>query len=66
MCGKKNCGDCSGCGECDQPAEIKYSSQIQYDGPKIVLPGIGLTIEKCTPLNEVISILANKINELHP
>lgn len=63
-----NCGNitCGGCNTCNEPVEIKYSSQIQYDGPKIDLPGIDLLIEKCDPLNEVIEKLANKINELHP
>jgi hypothetical protein len=66
MC--QNCGNagCGGCKDCEHPVEIKYTSQIQYDGPRIEYPEIDLVIEKCTPLNEIIALFAEKLNELNP
>jgi len=66
MCQNCSKSNCSGCSDCTKSVELKYSSQVCYDGDTISLPAIGLTIEKGEPLNNVISILANKINELHP
>ena len=63
MCAKNNC---NGCDDCTKLTELKYTSQIIYDGDKIELPGISLVIEPCDTLNDIIARLANKINELHP
>jgi hypothetical protein len=61
-----NCGVSSCTGTCDKPAEIKYTSQIIYDGPLINYPGIDLTIEPCDDLNDIIAKFAEKLNELAP
>jgi hypothetical protein len=57
-----NCGN-TGC-NCAKDAQIKYTSQIIYDGDKQVLLNAGITIEKCDTLNDIIVKLANKIEEL--
>ena len=54
--------DCNG--DCSKRSELYNSSQIQYDGPKITLPNSGIVIEPCDNLNDIISLLANKIEEL--
>lgn len=56
-CGSKNC-------DCTQSNEIKYTSQIVYDGDTLPLLNAGITIEKCDTLNDVILKFANKIEEL--
>ena len=59
--------NCKGCNDCDKPTEIKYTSQIEYDGELIDLTdSIGLVIEPCENLNDIIKKIAEKINELHP
>ena len=60
MC-QNNCNDCN---DCTKSSEIKYSSQIIYDGDKMVLLNSGITIEPCDILNDIIVKLANKIEEL--
>lgn len=64
-CGNNNCGGC-GTPTCEKPTELKYTSQIVYDGDTINLVGINLTIECGDNLNDILAALANKINELHP
>jgi hypothetical protein len=56
-CGTSNC-------DCSKATEIKYTSQIIYDGEKKVLVTAGITIEKCDSLNDIISKFADKIEEL--
>ncbi len=65
-CGNNNCNGCNSV-SCPKPTEIKYTSQIQYDGDLIDLSAsIGLTIEPCDNLNDIIKAIAEKIEELHP
>jgi len=61
MCAN-NCNDDCGC---TKSSEIKYSSQIIYDGEKLDLPNSEILIQKCDSLNDIIAQLANKIEELN-
>ena len=63
MCDCNN--NCKGCDDCAKPTELKYTSQIVYDGDKIDLPITGIVIEPCETVNDVIKKLAEKIEELH-
>lgn len=56
-----NCNDDCGC---TKSSEIKYTSQIIYDGEKLDLLNSGILIQPCDTLNDVITQLANKIEIL--
>jgi hypothetical protein len=65
-CGNSSCHDCNGV-VCPKPTELKYTSQIVYDGELIDLTDtIGLKIEPCENLNDIIKKIAEKMNELYP
>jgi len=59
-CGQQNCNS-----NCDKQTELYDMSQVQWDGPKINLPNSGIVINPCDNMVDVITLLANKIEELN-
>ena len=56
-CGASNC-------DCTKSNEIKYTSQIIYDGEKKVWLNANITIEPCDTLNDIICKFGDKLEEL--
>lgn len=59
------CVNCGNNCDCTKSSELKYTSQIQYDGETIEMPNTGITIEECDTLNDVIKKLADAIETIN-
>jgi len=56
--------NCKSNTSCEKTTELKYTSQIIYDGDPIVLQNAGINIDPCDNLNDIITKFAEKIEEL--